>query len=1154
MMQECRIRLLGRLQFERGNQSHTRFRTQKTASLLAYLALHPGQQPRELLAGLIWPDDAPEAGRHSLRTAFSSLRQQLETPQSASDGGSDDLFESNRFALGLKSGTFSTDVGDFDAAIRGVHRASNDDERAQWYSKAVALYEGPFLPGFYDDWCLSNATRLQGAFEEALVFLATWHHERGESELARDYERRAVAAGISLPVTEITHKPVEKASPKINRSKESEILAAAQIELPSTSEKTLIPALATLLAFDGMELTSELHKVLLTNNGQQLPELNSETSAQWAFSGATGALQSAAILHQHNGQSLRIALCTGETQLAATERPTPTQKRAGLRERAMGMLESAQPGQTLCCESTMLLLRDQPTIESQDMGLFHLPGLRPGITPERIFQLKWRDEAPRDFAPLRAVKSHGALIPQPLTRFFGRDDELTTLRDLLSRERLVTLSGTAGSGKTRLALQIAHALDSSSEKTVFWVPLADVTRSGAIADTILDSLRVKRHNALSTFESIVQELNRDSSQSVLLLLDNFEHLVEGGVELLESLLAKAPRLQALVTSRRVLGIPGEVELPLAPLSIPANGSTPITPQSLENQPSVRLFCDRARLVRPDFALTAQNAASIAELCRQLEGIPLALELAAARAGSLSPARILERLQAQRGTTPEEGGFERFDFLQTASRTTPARHRTLRAALDWSFEALEPELQSVFSRLWVFRGGFTMEAAGEVGDTANALDALEELRVRSLLFFRINEEEPRFRMLETVRQYAMERAHQRGEVDETRRRHATYFLKWAQAEAPHAIGPDATARLNSWNRVRDEAANLRIALVWATEHAPEIALQLAIACHNFTGVHLSEREMNVERALQSVEHQKNNEVPLALLVSGLGLAATHASNRGDVPKQTEFSRRRLELMRDAPKPESRAWAMFDWGCARRNSGHFAESRESLEYSRSIFEQAVPPRRFQLLGWTLIELGLTEFYAGEMEAAKRAFRGCEMAFQQSGDRDGEASAKALFADILFHQGQLAEAQQIWPEVLRIERELGDEREHPWRRHQEGNLAVAQGDLGRGHDLLRRGLRAFWMDGHRVGAVRSLMGLAGFWLASKQPERALHLLRVENAERISAGWPSHEGWQPLRNSIRRAACEAKVKPTTEAEAELSAEQFELAAVIESELRGFE
>ncbi len=1150
-MQECRIQLLGRLQFEGSQRIHTRFRTQKTAALLAYLALHPGPQPRELLAELIWPDDAPEAGRHSLRMALSSLRRQLETSDSLGVAGTEELFESSRFAVGLKSGTFSTDVGDFDAALREAHRATTDAERARQYSMAVSLYEGPFLPGFYDDWCLVEATRLQGAFEDALIFLAGWHTARGEGELARDYERRVTALGISLPrpTSAPIETPLSKANPPQNPTTADHQSLEAATNTPSPT-----PTLATLLAFDGLTLSAKLREALTANGGHRHKIPEKGAAHLWAFSGVTGAFQSATLLRRAESEVLRLALCTGETRLAAQDRVVPLEREVTLRGRVLGMLASAQSGQALCCETSMLLLRDQTEVESLDLGSFHLSGAPAGTASERIFQLTWRGDIAREFAPLRAVKVQKGFIPQPLSRFFGREEELATLHNLLDHERLVTLSGTGGSGKSRLALQFGHTLETSSTKEVFWVPLSDVPHASGIADAILYALRHKRHNALSAFESIVQELNRDSAPTVLLLLDNFEHLVEEGSKVVEDLLKEVPTLQCLVTSRRVLEIQGEVELPLAPLGVPPSSSTPPTPQSLKDQPSVHLFCDRARLVRPDFALTVHNAPAIAELCRHLEGIPLALELAASRAGSLSPARILERLQAHRGDECPPA-FERFDFLHAASRTAPSRHRTLRAALDWSFEALEPELQTFFSRLWVFCSGCSIEAAQEIGDTPDALDILEALRVRSLLFMRRNEEPPRFRMLETVRQYAFECAHKRGEVETTCRRHAAYYLKWAQAEATHAIGTDASVRLQSWNRVRAEAGNLRAALAWATQHDPETALLLAMACHNFTGVHLSEREMNVERALQSVEEQRANgqkTISPSLIVGALGLAATHASNRGDIVKQTEFAWRRLELMRDATKPEARAWALFDWGCARRNSGHFAESREALEQSLRIFEKAEGTRRFQLLGWTRLELGLTAFMAGDLETSIRDFEECDEAFAHSGDCDGQASAKSLLADVLFHQGHIARAQQLWPEVLRIERELGDEREHPWRRHQEGKLAVSLGELERGHDLLRRALRSFWLDGHKPGTVRSLLALSSFWLANKRTEQALHLLRVENAERLKAGWPRHEGWHSLRESIWEEACLAtSISHTHE---DFDEGLPDLATIVENELRGFE
>ena len=1076
-MKSYRIYLLGGLKFESGPHRITRFRTQKTATLLAYLALHPGPQPREVLADLLWPDDAPEAARHSLRMALSSLRRQLESALQTVAGNREPLFEATRFAIGLRSQSVSTDIADFDAAIKRARHANDSDERARHYAAALEVYGGAFLPGFYDDWCVEEAARLEVALAVARQFVENWRGPtRGETP--------------------------DKALP----------LAPAKTRL------------ATLLIFDGAAATRAQIEAIRAHDGTKL---KTESPAQaWIFASASAALASARVLRD---SWRRMALCTGEINASDA---------GALRNRARGLLASAGAGQTVCCQATALFERGREDIACRELGSFHLSQAPPGAPPERIIQVSWAHETAREFPPLQARAARGASVPRPLDGFFGRELELKQLQFQLQNARLVTLTGIGGAGKTRLALQLAAQLEieraAPFRGAVVWVALADVPDANGIASAICEALHLER--ADRALEAASAALHQ--APATLLVLDNFEHLVETGAATIERLLESAPAAHCLVTSRRLLGARGEVEICLAPLAVPELTDQTVTVESLQSEPSVQLFCDRARGVRPDFALTARNVAPIVALCRHLEGLPLALELAAARVGNAAPAQILERLQARQDAS--EGAFERLDFLSGGARTTPARHRTLRATLSWSYDDLDEALQRLFARLWCFRGGCTVEAARAVCDAPDAASELESLRARSLIQREFDAQDtPRYSLLETVRQYAFDLAATRGEVEITRCAHAAYFLEWAQNEAPHATASDAEARLRSWNRVRAEADNLRAALNWSCENQPKIALQLVLACHNFSGHHLSRVELGIERALRGA---RNQQIEPSLLAEALGLAATQAAQRGDVPAQTAFARQRLQLMRDSPDPKAVAWAWFDWGCAQREQGEFGASRQSLERSRHLFEQIEGAFGFQCVGWTLIEMGNASSNAGDLETAAQDFTRCAAAFEHSGDRDGQASATAQLADVLFHQGQLSNAAQLWPQVTAIEAELNDEREHEWRRHQAGKLAVAQGDLERGHQLLLRALWAFRKDNQKAGMLNSLLALSACWLARQQPARALRLLQTEQQERAHLGWPPDGKWRQMRNELWQ---NARSNATPESQA---ADFF---AVVEEELR---
>ena len=872
-----------------------------------------------------------------------------------------------------------------------------------------------------------------------------------------------------------------------------------------------------MLLFDGAPLSAQRKKQWLGDSGVRLASaVESALSPQiWRFSGASAAAHGELGLRADETVApRRIAICTGEL----------TQNDGGaLLQRALGLLESAHAGQTLCCEATALFERGRAGVACRELGAFHLPRALPGTAPERIFQINRAGQSALDFDAPHAQPARGAFVPRPLDPFFGRESELQKLRALLAHKRLVTLAGAGGAGKTRLALQLAARLESERGApfggAVFWVALADVPDANGIAAAICDALRLEIDAAQDAWQGATAALHR--APATLLVLDNFEHLVEDGAAQIEELLARAPDAHCLITSRQLLGAHGEIEFALSPLPVAHLAQSAANLESLRAEPSVALFCDRARAVRPDFALTARNAASIAALCGHLEGLPLAIELAAARAGSLAPAQILEHLrqyQSATGDAEDAPTFGRLDFLHNAARTAPARHRTLRTTLSWSFEQLEPKLQTLLCRLCAFRGGGTAPATSHVCRVPDAAHALEELRAHSLLVRAYDEnDDARYAMLETVRQFAFEVAQERGELEGMWRNHAHYFLEWAQNEAPNAIAPDAAARLRSWGRIRADADNLRAAIRRTLPVDPATSLQLILACKDFSGDHLSRLELDVAAALQGVEARSQSVAP-AILAEAWSLAAIQAAHRGDFGAQTEFARLRLQQILDSKNaaPEALGWAYFHWGSALHRNNKTVEARVAWQQSLDLFAQLSAPHRHQCHAWTRIEMGNNAFDSGDLETAILDYEACHQAFVHSGDRDGQASALAQLADVLFHAQQHERAAQLWHRVGAIERELNDERPHEWRRHQEGKLAVAQGGLERGHALLVRALRSFASDGQKVGTLRSLLALSLFWLEREQPQRARQLLDAEAAERQKLDWAPDAGWQTLRAQL--------------------------------------
>jgi predicted ATPase/DNA-binding SARP family transcriptional activator len=399
-----------------------------------------------------------------------------------------------------------------------------------------------------------------------------------------------------------------------------------------------------------------------------------------------------------------------------------------------------------------------------------------------------------------------ALLPVQLTCFFGREEEITRLVELLASPvtRLVTLTGPGGSGKTRLAIAVAGRLQELFGEAVAFVPLADLSEAREIPDTIADTLGLSHAPDREPLGQVVEHM-RD--QPWLLVLDNYEHLVEEGALLVRTLLERIPTLTCLATSRQSLGLAGEQEFALLPLPTPRRSDSL---EQLREHASVQLFVDRARAAHADFQLTEANAAAVGELCDRLEGLPLALELAAARAAVLTPEQMLAQLE------------QRFAFLVSRQRGVPARHRTLRAALDSSYQLLDPELRQFFARLSVFRGGWRLEAARSVCDEPCAIDYLEELRGYSLIVVEERGGDPgnrwmRYRMLETLREYAWEQLAASGDLATVRKRHRDWYLQLAEQADAAFYEPEQKVWLT---RLEPELDNLRAVLAWCQEAGEE----------------------------------------------------------------------------------------------------------------------------------------------------------------------------------------------------------------------------------------------------------------------------------------------------------------------------------------------
>jgi predicted ATPase/DNA-binding SARP family transcriptional activator len=417
-------------------------------------------------------------------------------------------------------------------------------------------------------------------------------------------------------------------------------------------------------------------------------------------------------------------------------------------------------------------------------------------------------------ATVPAQPRPGTVLPVQLTRFIGRSVELTQIRALLGRTRLLTLTGPGGSGKTRLALEIARGVEADAPGAVCWVELAALADPSLVAQEVAAILRLVEEPGHSPLEALAEGFGQ---RQAVLVLDNCEHLVEACAQLSDGLLRSCPNLTILATSREALGIAGETAWPVPPLSLPASSATTTTGQ-MESSEAVALFVERAQAVAPRFAITEANAHTVARICRRLDGIPLALELAAARVKVLTPAQILHRLD------------DCFSLLTHHGRTTMPRHQTIRATIDWSYQLLLPHKRLLLQRLSIFAGGFTLEAAeqvcaGEDIESQDVFDIVAALVERSLVVMREHDDSARYHLLETVRQYAAECLNAAGahDMQELARNHAEFFAAFAESVAP---GLEVLEDPAAMALVAAEHDNLRSALDWSLRHGEQsLALRI-----------------------------------------------------------------------------------------------------------------------------------------------------------------------------------------------------------------------------------------------------------------------------------------------------------------------------------------
>jgi predicted ATPase len=665
------------------------------------------------------------------------------------------------------------------------------------------------------------------------------------------------------------------------------------------------------------------------------------------------------------------------------------------------MLGVTHGGQVLLSGAAVGLLTELPPgITLRDLGSYRLRDI---VRPVQLHQAV-ADGIPESFPPQDAATSRSGTLPAPTTSFVGRERQLEQLVDLLATRRLVTLTGAGGSGKTRLALEVARRLQAAQRDGVRLVELAGLWSTEVVPDAMLGALGMREPPAgTSATEALCAAL---ADRALLLVLDNCEHVVAGVAALVSSLLAACAGLRVLATSREPLRVTGEVERLVPPLDRPAASTTePL--DRLAAYDAVRLLVERGSDVRPGFRLTEGNATAVAGICAGLEGLPLAIELVAARLRTLSPEQLAARLG------------EQLDLLTDGGRTRPDRQQTMRATLDWSHQLLTPDEQIVFRRLSLFAGGFTLDAAEQVADghgvdRAGVADAVERLAGRSLVAVDHDRDEPRLHMLEPIRQYAAELLREANERDLVVRRH----LEWVVSLAAKA-GRGFMREPSRWSaRLRDEQDNVRQAMESALAGVdPEAALRIAAAlAYPWFTTGQPEAPGWVGRALDQAIRAPDRLRAGALLAAGI-----LAQNALDYDRATSYLRGALALFRQLGRPVAEAWTLLWLGRAAMAVDIDARTATSwFEEALCRFREVAEPTG---IGWCLVFLGDDAYDRGDFEAAAIRATEAQAIGTEGGVPQVVLESKRILGLVAWKRGEYAEAEQLFADVAAAYREAGN-----------------------------------------------------------------------------------------------------------------------------------
>jgi len=711
--------------------------------------------------------------------------------------------------------------------------------------------------------------------------------------------------------------------------------------------------------------------------------------------------------------------------------------------------------------------------------------------------------------PARQADPRPTNIPAQRTGFVGREKELAAARDLLLRQdvRLVTVTGPGGIGKTRLAVEVANDFAQYFSGGIHFVPLSSLRDPSLVASVIVQTLGIREVGGQSPLEILRKNLLDSSPSPILFLLDNFEHLVQAA-PVVADLLAMAPNLKILVTSRAALHVYGEHEFPVPPLALPDSRSLPSV-GSISHYPAVALFLQRAIAAKPDFELNRENASPVMEICARLDGLPLAIELAAARLKILSPSALLTRLAS------------RLQLLTGGSRDLPQRQQTLRGAIDWSYDLLSPAEQKLFRRLSVFVGGCTLEGVEAVCDTKadldlDLLDGMASMVDKSLLQqFEQPNGESRFVMLETLREYAREKLAASSEDASTKRAHAAYCLVLAEEEGTEQNASESS----QWaDRFALEHDNFRAALEWLTETGDaDWGLRLGAALFHFW--EMREYLTEARDRLGKLLNLSGAAPPTKSRARALFAAGVLAGEQGDYASADVLVGESLDIMRQLGDQQGVAVSLNALAVLARDRGDLGVALTLMEKSLLVWKELADQKA---VARSLSNLANVVTLQGDYARARSLYAECLALFRHLGDRTGVAWSLNHQGDAARDLGDSASARELYEQGLAIFRELGDRWGIAGTLADLGNLARDHRDCSTANSLYRESLRIFQALDHKRGVARLLECFACSAAAQLQAERSLRLAGAAAALRQNIGAPltaaEHQKLEAILDPARR------------------------------------